>query len=166
MRRLIVRRWVSSEEVSRLVASRVEAATQPTKPSDEKHKVAVIPVEVAADLLYEVGWASRHVYIDLRDPETFARGRPKGAVNVLFDDDDDDDKFIDRVAQAADHGRVVLGGPRASEAAKLLEKNGQRPVLLDSFDKWRSAGLPLDVDGYGEDDDDDDDDDGDPKTWS
>lgn len=176
MARLVCRRLTSGRhDVSRLARDKVlsqvaqqdimsqqqESASE--RNPGEKERLAAVPCEVASELLYEVGWESRHVYVDVRDAAAFGRGRPKGAINVPFHTDDAFAALVtERVGR--EPGRVVVGGDAASKAAASLETLGYRPVLLDGdFDRWRSLGLPIDVEGL---EDNEDDDDGDPSHWS
>lgn len=157
------RRVFLSDDVSKLVRDRVAsvaaAMDAPSKAPDPK-VAASVPPDVASDLLYEVGWESRHVYVDLRNSEEFGRGRPKGAISVPYDSDFDE-KVRDMVN--VEPGRLIVGGPKATEAAKRLDEFGYRAVVLEGgFDKWRADGLPIEVDGMLEDDDEDD---GDPSKW-
>jgi len=173
MHRAVLRRQAAAaQDVSRLVKQRIAAqvsASTPPPPSSSSassEAIAVVPVELAHDLLYEVGWESRHVYVDTRDPETFARGRPRGAVNVPFAGEGFEKRAKDAIAD--DHGRLVVGGPLASDAAKRLHSTGYRPVVLDAgFEVWRQRGFPVDVRGLEGSayHDDDHDDDGDPAKW-
>ena len=160
-------------EVSRLVRERVAALQQAQRPVSEKEPetvettMAVVPVSLAYDLVYEVGWESRHVFLDVRDSGSHERGRPKGAVSVVYGDD-----FVRRakhVPDVAEHGRVVVGGDAETghAAAEDLRHAGLRPVVLEKgwWTQWRQQFYPIDVHGLGDDDDDLEDDDGDPSKW-
>ncbi|KAJ8614583.1 hypothetical protein CTAYLR_004957 [Chrysophaeum taylorii] len=126
--------------------------------------LAVVPAEIAYELVHEVGWESRHQFVDVRSATAFARGRPKAAINVPFSTSDlfeDAAKALER-----DPPRLVVAGTAASQAAVVLERLGFEAVVMDGgFDRWRDLGLPIDLDGYDDDDDDELQDDGDPAKW-
>lgn len=139
-----------SKDVSKIVATRLASfAEKPDMP------VAVVTPEVAHDLIFEVGWESRHVFVDVRPPDEFGRGRPRTAINIPLDD-----KFDDTAREVIPVERVVVN---SGTAAARLDELGYRAVVLEGgFEKWRDLGLPISVDGL---DDDDDEDDGDPSKW-
>ncbi len=106
------------------------------------------------------------VFLDIRAPQEYAQGHPKGAVNVpfkLFDSSGgfkDNSKFLPVVEALypKDTKFLVIGkiGKRSMEAAKVLEKAGYKSLcelrpgykgLVDSKgryteDGWETMGLP------------------------
>lgn len=162
----LVRRGMASDDLSEVVRGKILSRVtqqQPATADSDSPSRAVVTCDVASELLYEVGWESRHVYVDVRAEDAFRRGRPKGAVNVPYRNDDEfATTAVERIGR--DPGRVVVGGKHASSAAAVMNRVGFRPVVLDGdFEQWRAMGLPIEVDGCGQDDLEEDD--GDPANW-
>jgi rhodanese-related sulfurtransferase len=68
-----------------------------------------------------------YAYIDVRTPEEFAAGHPKGAMNVPMDDD-----FVARMTRYPKDTPLVLGcrsGNRSLRAARTLIGAGYTKVL-------------------------------------
>ena len=163
-RRAAVRRLSDDKSLEDLVRTKTAAAVAANQPPPraavDAPKTAIIPPDVAHDLCHEVGWESRHTFVDVRPKEVYERGRPKGAINVPYADG----------ALAGDipaePGRLVVGGgsPKSvAAAAELLRARGFVVIAMaGGFDAWRGLGLPVDVDGVVDDEDDD----GDPATWT
>ena len=164
--RTLPRRTVSDgkslEDLVRTKTAAAVAANQPPPQTAEAPKTAIIPPDVAHDLCHEVGWESRHSFVDVRGAEAFARGRPKGAINAPYADG-----ALDADAIPAEPGRLVVGGgsqTSVSAAADLLRARGFAVIAMaGGYEAWRGLGLPVDVDGVVDDEDDDD---GDPSTWN
>ena len=165
-RRPIARRTVSDgkslEDLVRTKTAAAVAANQPPpRAAVDAPKAALVPPDVAHDLCHEVGWESRHIFVDVRNKEVYERGRPKGAINAPFVDGALDGEI------PAEPGRLVVGGgsqKRVAAAADLLRARGFDVISMEGgFDAWRGLGLPVDVDGVVDDEDDDD---GDPSTWN
>ena len=163
-RRAAVRRLSndkSLEDIVRTKTAAAVAANQPPPQTAEAPKTAIVPPDVAHDLCHEVGWESRHTFVDVRAEDVFARGRPKGAINAPFVDGTLDGDV------PAEPGRLVVGGgsPKSvAAAADLLRARGFDVIAMaGGFDAWRGSGLPVEVDGVVDDEDDDD---GDPSTWN
>lgn len=76
-----------------------------------------LPPGLAAELLYEVGWHSRHVLLDVRPAVAFASARPRGALSVPLLPVD---TLVERAAAAvgfeADARMVVAGGGGDADA--------------------------------------------------
>ena len=165
-RRPIARRSVSDgkslEDLVRTKTAAAVAANQPPPPTAEAPKTAIVPPDVAHDLCHEVGWESRHTFVDVRPKEVYERGRPKGAINAPFENG-----ALDADAIPAEPGRLVVGGgsPKSvAAAADVLRARGFAVIAMaGGFEAWRGLGLPVDVDGVLDDEDDDD---GDPATWN
>jgi len=165
-RRAFVRRLSNDKSLEDLVRTKTAAAVAanqpPTRAAVDAPKAAIVPPDVAHDLCHEVGWESRHSFVDVRPKEVYERGRPKGAINAPFVDGALDGDV------PAEPGRLVVGGgsqKRVAAAADLLRARGFDVIAMaGGFDAWRGLGLPVDVDGVL--DDDEDDDDGDPSTWN
>ena len=164
-RRTLPRRTFSDkkslEDLVRTKTAAAVAANQPPPPAVDAPKTALVPPDVAHDLCHEVGWESRHSFVDVRASEAFARGRPRGAINA---------PYVDGTLHGdipAEPGRLVVGGgsqKRVAAAAELLRARGFAVIAMaGGFDAWRGLGLPVDVDGVVDDEDDDD---GDPSTWN
>ena len=136
------------------------AANRPPPPTAEAPKAALVPPDVAHDLCHEVGWESRHTFVDVRTREVYERGRPRGAINVPYADGTLHGDV------PAEPGRLVVGGgsqKSVAAAADVLRARGFDVIAMaGGFDAWRGLGLPVDVDGVVDDGDDDD---GDPSTW-
>ncbi len=164
-RRAAVRRLSDDKSLEDLVRTKTAAAVaanQPPPPQTaEAPKTAIVPPDVAHDLCHEVGWESRHTFVDVRGSEAFARGRPKGAINAPFADGDVSDAAIPR-----EPGRLVVGGgstKSVAAAADVLRARGFHVIAMQGgFEAWRGLGLPVEVDGVVDDEDDD----GDPATWN
>ena len=164
-RRAAVRRLSNDKSLEDLVRTKTAAAVaanQPPPPTAEAPRTAIVPPDVAHDLCHEVGWESRHTFVDVRAEDVFARGRPKGAINTPFENG-----TLDADAIPAEPGRLVVGGgsqTSVAAAADLLRARGFDVIAMaGGFGAWRGLGLPVDVDGVVDDDDDDD---GDPSTWN
>ena len=165
-RRAAVRRLSDDKSLEDLVrtmtAAAVAANQPPPRAAVDAPKAALVPPDVAHDLCHEVGWESRHSFVDVRPKEVYERGRPKGAVNAPFENG-----TLDADAIPAEPGRLVVGGgsPKSvAAAADLLRARGFDVIAMaGGFDAWRGLGLPVDVDGVADDEDDDD---GDPATWN
>ena len=164
-RRAAVRRLSDDKSLEDLVRTKTAAAVAANQPppqqTAEAPRTALVPPDVAHDLCHEVGWESRHMFVDVRPKEVYERGRPKGAVNA---------PFVDGTLHGdipAEPGRLVVGGgsqKRVAAAAELLRARGFDVIAMaGGFDAWRGLGLPVDVDGVADDEDDDD---GDPSTWN
>ena len=167
-RRTLARRTFSDgkslEDLVRTKTAAAVAANQPPpQAAVDAPKTALVPPDVAHDLCHEVGWESRHSFVDVRGTEAFARGRPKDAINAPYVDG-----TLDADAIPAEPGRLVVGGgsqKRVAAAADVLRARGFTVIAMDGgFEAWRGLGLPVDVDGVA--DDDEEDDDGDPATWN
>ena len=165
-RRTLPRRTVSDDKsledlVRTKTAAAVAANQPPPRAAVDAPKAALVPPDVAHDLCHEVGWESRHIFVDVRNKEVYERGRPKGAINAPFVDGALDGEI------PAEPGRLVVGGgsqKRVAAAADLLRARGFDVISMEGgFDAWRGLGLPVDVDGVVDDEDDDD---GDPSTWN
>ncbi len=165
-RRPIARRTVSDgkslEDLVRTKTAAAVAANQPPpRAAVDAPKAALVPPDVAHDLCHEVGWESRHSFVDVRGAEAFARGRPKGAINAPFADGTLHGDV------PAEPGRLVVGGgsqKSVAAAADVLRARGFDVIAMaGGFDAWRGLGLPVDVDGVFDEDEDDD---GDPATWN
>ena len=152
------------EDLVRTKTAAAVAAHEPPPPSAaEAPQTALVPPDVAHDLCHEVGWESRHSFVDVRSADAFARGRPKGAVNVPYADG----ALANADAIPTDPDRLVVGGASAkavAAAADLLRARGFDVIsMTGGFEGWRGLGLPVDVDGVADDEDDDD---SDPSTWN
>ena len=164
-RRAAVRRLSNDKSLEDLVRTKTAAAVAANQPPPraavDAPKAALVPPDVAHDLCHEVGWESRHTFVDVRPKEAFGRGRPKGAINAPYADGALDGDI------PAEPGRLVVGGgsqKSVAAAADLLRARGFDVIAMaGGFDAWRGLGLPVDVDGVVDDDDDDD---GDPSTWN
>ena len=166
-RRTLPRRTFSDKKsledlVRTKTAAAVAANQPPPQQTAEAPKAALVPPDVAHDLCHEVGWESRHSFVDVRAEDVFARGRPKGAINAPFENG-----TLDADAIPAEPGRLVVGGgsqTSVAAAADLLRARGFDVIAMaGGFDAWRGLGLPVDGDGVLDDEDDDD---GDPSTWN
>ena len=166
-RRTLPRRTFSDKKsledlVRTKTAAAVAANQPPPQQTAEAPRAALVPPDVAHDLCHEVGWESRHSFVDVRPKEVFGRGRPKGAVNAPFVDG-----TLDADAIPTEPGRLVVGGSSSASvaaAADLLRARGFDVIAMaGGFDAWRGLGLPVDVDGVVDDEEDDD---GDPSTWN
>ena len=161
-----VRRLSDDKSLEDLVRTKTAAAVAANQPPPraavDAPKTAIIPPDVAHDLCHEVGWESRHTFVDVRAEDVFARGRPKGAINTPFENG-----TLDADAIPAEPGRLVVGGgsqTSVAAAAELLRGRGFAVIAMaGGFDAWRGLGLPVEVDGVVDDEDDDD---GDPATWN
>ena len=164
-RRAFVRRLSDDKSLEDLIKTKTAAAVAANRPppqTAEAPKTAIVPPDVAHDLCHEVGWESRHSFVDVRGTEAFARGRPKGAINAPYVDG-----TLDADAIPAEPGRLVVGGgstKSVAAAADVLRARGFDVIAMaGGFESWRGLGLPVDVDGVVDDEDDDD---GDPATWT
>lgn len=93
-------------------------------------QVAKVDPDTAADLLYEVGWESRHTFLDVRTPQEFRKARVRGALNfpLLLPTD-------------------AAAGSSASEQegeAPLVLKDGTQLVRNTSWLSQVQAALPAD----------------------
>ena len=164
-RRAAVRRLSNDKSLEDLVRTKTAAAVAANQPppqqTAEAPKTAIVPPDVAHDLCHEVGWESRHSFVDVRGTEAFARGRPKGAINAPFANG----TLAGDIP--AEPGRLVVGGgsqKSVAAAADVLRARGFTVIAMDGgFEAWRGLGLPVDVDGVVDDEEDDD---GDPATWN
>ena len=152
----------SLEDLVRTKTAAAVAANQPPpRAAVDAPKTAIVPPDVAHDLCHEVGWESRHSFVDVRGTEAFARGRPRGAINAPFVDGTLDGDI------PTEPGRLVVGGgsqKSVAAAADVLRARGFDVIAMaGGFEAWRGLGLPVDVDGVVDDDEDDD---GDPSTWN
>jgi len=97
---------------------------------------AVTPVEAKKLLEGDEGY----IYLDVRTPEEFAAGRPKGAINipVFFIDTQANTKslneaFLDVVAaHIAKDAKVIVGcrsGARSAVAQKILDEAGYKHTV-------------------------------------
>ena len=166
-RRTLPRRTFSDDKsledlVRTKTAAAVAANQPPPRAAVDAPKTAIVPPDVAHDLCHEVGWESRHTFVDVRPKEVYERGRPKGAVNAPFENGDVADAAIPR-----EPGRLVVGGgstKSVAAAADVLRARGFDVIAMDGgFEAWRGLGLPVEVDGVVDDEEDDD---GDPATWT
>ena len=161
-----MRRLSNDKSLEDLVRTKTAAAVAANRPppqqAAEAPKTAIVPPDVAHDLCHEVGWESRHTFVDVRPKEVYERGRPRGAVNAPFENG-----TLDADGIPAEPGRLVVGGgsqKSVAAAADLLRARGFDVIAMDGgFEAWRGLGLPVDVDGVVDDEDDDD---GDPATWN
>jgi len=160
---------LSSALAGRFSTEATSAADPPSGAATQQPK-ALLPPEVAAELMYEVGWESRHRYLDVRTPEEFAKGRPEGAVNVPYMLKSsaaeagtslgslkpgglrmrENPDFLEQVLQHfPPDTRLIVGsenkGRRASLAVSLLEKQGYSHVLtMDGGQRaWAKQELPV-----------------------
>ena len=164
-RRAAVRRLSDDKSLEDLVRTKTAAAVAANQPPPraavDAPKTAIIPPDVAHDLCHEVGWESRHTFVDVRPKEVYERGRPRGAINAPFVDGALDGDI------PAEPGRLVVGGgsqKSVAAAADVLRARGFDVIAMaGGFDAWRGLGLPVDVDGVVDDEEDDD---GDPSTWN
>ena len=160
-----VRRLSNDKSLEDLVRTKTAAAVAANQPPPQAAvdapKTAIVPPDVAHDLCHEVGWESRHSFVDVRGSEAFARGRPKGAINAPYANGALDGDI------PAEPGRLVVGGgsPKSvAAAADVLRARGFDVIAMDGgYEAWRGLGLPVDVDGVVDDEEDDD---GDPATWN
>ena len=165
-RRAFVRRLSDDKSLEDLVRNKTAAAVAANQPPPraavDAPKTALVPPDVAHDLCHEVGWESRHTFVDVRPKEVYERGRPRGAINAPFADG-----ALDADVIPAEPGRLVVGGgsPKSvAAAADVLRARGFDVIAMaGGFEAWRGLGLPVDVDGVVDDEDDDD---GDPATWN
>ena len=165
-RRAAVRRLSDDKSLEDLVRTKTAAAVAANQPPPraavDAPKAALVPPDVAHDLCHEVGWESRHSFVDVRAEDVFARGRPKGAINAPYADG-----TLDAGAIPAEPGRLVVGGgsqKRVAAAADVLRARGFAVIAMaGGFDAWRGLGLPVEVDGVVDEEEDDD---GDPSTWN
>ena len=165
-RAAVVRRLSDGKSLEDLVRNKTAAAVAANQPPPraavDAPKTAIVPPDVAHDLCHEVGWESRHSFVDVRGTEAFARGRPKGAINAPYVDG-----TLDADAIPTEPGRLVVGGgstKSVAAAADVLRARGFDVIAMDGgFEAWRGLGLPVEVDGVVDDEEDDD---GDPATWN
>jgi len=166
-RRTLARRTFSNDKslddlIKTKTAAAVAANQPPPQAAVDAPKTALVPPDVAHDLCHEVGWESRHSFVDVRAEAAFARGRPKGAINAPYADG-----TLDADVIPAEPGRLVVGGgsqKSVAAAADVLRARGFDVIAMaGGFEAWRGLGLPVDVDGVVDDEDDDD---GDPATWN
>ena len=165
-RAAVVRRLSDGKSLEDLVRNKTAAAVAANQPppqsTAEAPKTAIVPPDVAHDLCHEVGWESRHTFVDVRPKEVYERGRPRGAINAPFADG-----ALDADVIPAEPGRLVVGGgsPKSvAAAADVLRARGFDVIAMaGGFDAWRGLGLPVEVDGVVDDEEDDD---GDPATWT
>ena len=141
-----------------------------------------VSAQLASELLYEVGWQSRHTFLDVRPAAIFASGHARGAYNVPFEPID---SFVARAAETVEqimldkppahhvasaslpHGedsstpmrmRLVIGGDDTSSlafaaTAACLEAGYVNAVCLEvGFDAWREMGHPCALIDADEDD--------------
>ena len=64
-----------------------------------------ISLTLAEELLYEVGWQSRHASLDVRDAGEFSLGRMRGAISVPFEPQG---SFLARADAAIERMRLEL----------------------------------------------------------
>ena len=165
-RAAVVRRLSDGKSLEDLVRNKTAAAVAANQPPPQAAvdapKTALVPPDVAHDLCHEVGWESRHSFVDVRGTEAFARGRPKGAINAPYVDG-----TLDADAIPAEPGRLVVGGgstKSVAAAADVLRARGFDVIAMaGGYEAWRGLGLPVEVDGVVDDEEDDD---GDPATWN
>ena len=165
-RAAVVRRLSDGKSLEDLVRNKTAAAVAANQPPPraavDAPKTAIVPPDVAHDLCHEVGWESRHTFVDVRPKEVYERGRPRGAINAPFADG-----ALDADVIPTEPGRLVVGGgsPKSvAAAADVLRARGFDVIAMaGGFDAWRGLGLPVDVDGVVDDEEDDD---GDPATWN
>ena len=104
-----------------------------------------IALPIAEELLYEVGWQSRHALLDVRRAEAFARGRPRGAVSVPYEDEDGT-TFVERTDAVIT--QMVLERPAAHHLALASQPRGdgatRRPAApMDEDDRRLSKLIVL-----------------------
>ena len=165
-RAAVVRRLSDGKSLEDLVRNKTAAAVAANQPPPraavDAPKTAIVPPDVAHDLCHEVGWESRHTFVDVRPKEVYERGRPRGAINAPFADG-----ALDADVIPTEPGRLVVGGgsPKSvAAAADVLRARGFDVIAMaGGFEAWRGLGLPVDVDGVVDDEEDDD---GDPATWN
>ena len=109
-RRTLPRRTFSDKKsledlVRTKTAAAVAANQPPPRAAVDAPKAALVPPDVAHDLCHEVGWESRHCFVDVRPREVYERGRPKGAINTPFENG-----TLDADAIPTEPGRLVVGG--------------------------------------------------------
>uniref|UniRef100_A0A7S4F1D9 Rhodanese domain-containing protein n=1 Tax=Chrysotila carterae TaxID=13221 RepID=A0A7S4F1D9_CHRCT len=110
-----------------------------------------IPAHFASELLFEVGWQSRHCFLDIRSADAFGAGRVRGALNVPFEPET---TFLARAGAALDRlhhpnppgkkARVIVGfGEHADAAAAVLLRAGYANTvrLEGGFEAWREVGF-------------------------
>ncbi|KAJ1451418.1 hypothetical protein M885DRAFT_529810 [Pelagophyceae sp. CCMP2097] len=150
----------------RVAAQTAAANAAPHAPSAPPDPLAKIPPELAHELVFEVGWESRHCFVDVRDAATFARGRARDAINIPWGADF---STAAPLKIPAELGRVVVGGAQAQSeavtaAAAVLNGLGFTALAMSGgFETWRKLCYAIDVDGLEPDEDDGDD--GDPRLW-
>ena len=132
LRRAAVRRLSNDKSLEDLVRTKTAAAVAANQPppqqTAEAPKTAIVPPDVAHDLCHEVGWESRHSFVDVRGTEAFARGRPKGAINAPYVDG-----TLDADAIPAEPGRLVVGGgstKSVAAAADVLRARGFTVIAM------------------------------------
>eukprot|EP00854_Cymbomonas_tetramitiformis_P007098 gene7098-8468_t len=131
----------------------------------------MVPPETAFELMHEVGWESRHTYLDVRTPgavnvplmvktakgapkETGDLGIPTGGLRMLPNLD-----FVLEVRKEFTLERQLIVGSadksrRALAAVKLLEENGYTNAIamMNGHKGWVAADLPMEGDDVDDDD--------------
>ena len=108
----------------------------------------------ASELLFEVGWQARHVFVDLRPDEKYQDGRVRSALSLPFEPQATFKQratdLLNRLPYPHDSGsaaRVIFGwdANAAKAAAQMRDAGFPNAVHVASdFESWRAAGLPCD----------------------
>tara|TARA_B100000513_G_scaffold99383_1_gene42389 strand:- start:247 stop:921 length:675 start_codon:yes stop_codon:yes gene_type:complete len=82
------RMWDGAIRVAEVKASFEQSKRGPVWPrgllggSSSGDGPTTVPPQLAAELLYEVGWAARHCFLDVRPTENVSSGKVRGALSV------------------------------------------------------------------------------------
>ena len=163
-----VRQWASlsrflttSSSVKRVVQARVaereaeaNASTQRPWPDAMLAANDHLTHSFASELLFEVGWQARHVFVDLRPDKQYEDGRVRGALSLAFEPQATFKQratdLLNRLPYPHDSGsaaRVIFGwdANAAKAAAQMRDAGFPNAVHVASdFESWRAAGLPCD----------------------
>ena len=83
-----------------------------------------VSLTIAEELLYEVGWQSRHAYVDVRSADLFARGCARGAVSLPYEPRE---TFLERADEVI--ARMQLERPAAHHLSlAMLPRAGAAPA--------------------------------------
>jgi rhodanese-related sulfurtransferase len=85
-------------------------------------------------------WKLGDIFLDVREPDEYARGHVAGAINVPID------ALPGRIGDLPDGQIITLcsGGGRAGRAAQRLDTLGRVALALAGGTKaWAAAGLPI-----------------------
>jgi rhodanese-related sulfurtransferase len=122
---------------------------------------APLSLDMAQELIYEVGWNAQHRYVDVREEELSATSTARGALRVPLLPEVH--TFETRLASALSsgrrqldasdddprHARLILACDQSGEdsetALAILKQAGYaNAVRLDGgFDRWRDQGFPV-----------------------